>query len=177
MKKIILLAATALTACGTPPPVDPNYIAYLNAGVSKQQKPLVEIKAQSGQQITGLESITVYAPEAADKIAAPTPYADPWARVAETGLSILGNLGNSAIVGHAAVGLATQLKEAGTAGYARIQAPGAVTTVSNSYNTSSSQSSVADSNNTATTNTTNTNTSNTTLTGSQNPVTNPVVPK
>lgn len=58
---ITALASLALAA-GCAKGIDPNYAAYLKTAANKEQKPLVEIKAVPGQQITGLASITVYAP-------------------------------------------------------------------------------------------------------------------
>ena len=66
-----------------------NYRAYVAAEAAKpvpEKKPLLKITAQEGQQITGLASIEVYAPDASDahinKIAPPVPEPSPAMQVA-----------------------------------------------------------------------------------------------
>lgn len=72
---IALIAALALTACASSYSKDYRaYVAAEQARTPPEKKPLVKITAQEGQQITGLSSIEVYAPDASDaKLAAIAP--------------------------------------------------------------------------------------------------------
>jgi hypothetical protein len=145
MKKIVLLIPF-LTACAST-----DYNNYLkaqqeaNAQAAQNRKPLIEITAQPGQAITGLAGLKVYMPESAPVIQQQRE--NEWARVVGQGLSVLGTVGGIYYGGKAAAGLASEVRQAGTAGYAHIQAPGAISTV--------------------TTTTTNTTTNTNTMTGSE----------
>ena len=129
MKKIVLLIPF-LTACAST-----DYNNYLkaqqeaNAQAAQNRKPLIEITAQPGQAITGLAGLKVYMPESAPIIQQQRE--NEWARVVGQGLSVLGTVGGIYYGGKAAAGLASEVRQAGTAGYAHIQAPGAVTTTTN----------------------------------------------
>lgn len=130
MLKLTLLFVFAALAAGCSTTGD--YKAYLqaqaeaNRQAAEGQKPLVELTAQPGQPITGLSSLKVYPPTAAPVIQQSRP--NEWAGVVGQGLGVLGTLGGIHYGGKAAVGLASEIRQAGTAGYAHIQAPGTVTT-------------------------------------------------
>ena len=61
-----------------------NLIAYAN------QKPLIEIEAEPGKEITGLRSLRVNLPVQAAKVEQPRP--SEWAGVVTSGLSIAGGV-------------------------------------------------------------------------------------
>lgn len=128
MKKIMLLLPF-LAACATP-----GYDQYLKAQAdanrlaAETQKPLFRMTAQPGQPITGLATLEVYTPQAAPVIQQARP--NEWAAVLGQGFGVLGTLGSIKLGGDAAIGMASQIRQAGTAGYAHIQAP--TTTMTNS---------------------------------------------
>ena len=153
MKKSIMLVLL-LTGCAS----DKDYTAYLtaqqaaNTQAAADQKPLVRITAQPGQNITGLQSLEVYTPTAAPVIQQARP--NEWVGVVQTAVGVIGTVGHIRAAGQAAVGIADSVGRAGTAGYAHVQAPAA---------------------NIATTTTTTTTTdSSTTTSGSYNPATGAV---
>lgn len=107
MKKALTILIPALLA-GCASTDYKQYIAAqekANEMAIKEQKPLVEITAQPGQSITGL--------------AGP----NEWVGVFSQGLGVLGTLGGIHYGGKAAVGLASEVRQAGTAGYPFVQAP------------------------------------------------------
>ena len=132
--RIIAIAASVaiLAGCAT----SPEYTAYLqaqqdaNRQAAEHQKPLVRLTAQPGQQITGLQSLEVYTPTTAPVIQQQRP--NEWAAVVGQGIGVIGTIGGIHAGGKAAIGLAGEIRQAGTAGYAHIQAPGAVTTMTGS---------------------------------------------
>ena len=135
-KKVIsIISVLLLTACAT----GPEYNQYLQAQseANKQavehQKPLVRLVAQPGMAITGLHSLEVYTPSQAPVIQQARP--SEWAAVAQTGLSTLATLGGIKLGGDAVIGLASQVKQAGTFGYQYVKAPG--TSFTNSFNSDS----------------------------------------
>lgn len=136
-KKVIsiILITGLTTACAT----GPEYNQYLQAQAEanrqsiEHQKPLVRLVAQPGAAITGLQSLEVYTPSQAPVIQQARP--SEWAAVAQTGLSTIATLGGIKLGGDAVIGLASQVKEAGTFGYQFIKTPG--TTYNNSFNTDS----------------------------------------
>ena len=124
----ILLLLPFLTACATSAEYD-SYLkaqAEANKQAAEHQKPLVRLVAQPGQQITGLQSLEVYTPTSAPVVQQARP--SEWAAVVSQGLGVVGSVGGLAVGGKAAIGLASQVRQAGTAGYQSIQAPGAITT-------------------------------------------------
>lgn len=66
MKSIAMLVlvsfAFALAGCASSPDSEAAYYAMVRAEMSQPQDRVVEIVAQPGEQITGLQSVTVYAP-------------------------------------------------------------------------------------------------------------------
>lgn len=127
MKKVLILLPF-LAACAS----SPEYESYLkaqheaNRHAAENQKPLVRLTAQPGQQITGLQSLEVYTPAAAPVIQQQRP--NEWAAVVGQGLGVISSIGGLAVGGKAAIGLAREVRQAGTAGYPFVQAPGTVTT-------------------------------------------------
>lgn len=133
MKTLILMVmlAVALVGCATDKEY-PDYLAAQSAANDKaaaDQKPLVRLTAQPGQNITGLASLEVYTPSAAPVIQQARP--SEWAGVVQTALGVTGTVLGIRAAGQAAAGLADSVGRAGTAGYQYIQAPAAnVTTTS-----------------------------------------------
>ena len=129
MKRLVcLLVVAAITGCAS----NGEYDAYLRAQSQantmhmQSQKPLVEIEAMEGQQITGLKSVRVYAPSAAPVIQQAKP--NEWAAVASQALSVVGTVGGIVATGKAAVGIAREVRLGSTAGYSHVQAPTTTTT-------------------------------------------------
>lgn len=124
-KTLALLGLVVLCGCST----DKDYLAYLqaqqeaNKQAAAEQKPLVRLTAQPGQQITGLAGLEVYTPTAAPVIQQAAP--SQWASVANTALGVVGTVAGITAAGHAAVGIANSVGTAATTGYAHVQAPGA----------------------------------------------------
>lgn len=112
-----LLAALLLTGCAS----SGEYRDYLTAQHAanelavKEQKPLVRIRAQPGQQITGLAEVEVYAPQAPVQIQQARP--NEWAGVANTALGITGTALGITLGGDAAIGLAGAVGKAANHGY------------------------------------------------------------
>lgn len=159
MKLTALAVALCLTGCA-----NQEYIAYAAAHAEQPQtqQPLVQIKAQPGQQITGLESITVYAPnnQQGPNIAPPPP--NVWARVLETGLGVVGTVAGYHYGGKAAIGIANAIKDGAVAGYSHVQAPQAnVSTVNTTHADTTSTSSTSNTSSVAITSETNTTSANT----------------
>lgn len=129
MRYLLMMLAVVLAGCGT----TRDFRDYLTAQHSvtelsiKEQKPLVRIEAQPGQQITGLAKIEVYAPQAIPQIQQARP--NEWAAVANNAIDKLGGVGQVIATGRAVVGIADVVGDAATAGYGYIQAPGAVTNI------------------------------------------------
>lgn len=125
---LALLAALALTACAS----DKDYQTYIaaqqqaNQQAAADQKPLVRLTAQPGQNITGLASLEVFTPQAAPVIQQARP--NEWVGVINTGLAVTGTVLGIHAGGIAAGRLADSVGRAGTAGYAHVQAPGSTTT-------------------------------------------------
>lgn len=110
MKKLvallILAALAGLAGCSSKEEVLAYYQAQLEA--IKAQPPIVKLKAQPGQQITGLESLEVYAPQ---------PGGGRVAQHEDPGWKALGQgIGAAAAVGGAYVALDGANKIAGTVG-------------------------------------------------------------
>lgn len=110
MKKLvallILAALVGLAGCSSKEEVLAYYQANLEA--IKAQPPIVKLKAQPGQQITGLESLEVYAPQ---------PGGGRVAQHEDPGWKVLGQgVGAAAAVGGAYVALDGANKIAGTVG-------------------------------------------------------------
>lgn len=128
---LALLAALALTACAS----DKDYQTYIaaqqhaNTQAAADQKPLVRLTAQPGQNITGLASLEVFTPQAAPVIQQARP--NEWVGVINTGLAVTGTVLGIHAGGIAAGRLADSVGRAGTAGYQHVQAPGAVTNTTN----------------------------------------------
>lgn len=125
---LALLAAIALAGCAS----DKDYQTYIaaqqaaNTQAAQDQKPLVRLTAQPGQTITGLASLEVFTPQAAPVIQ--QAQQSGWIGVAHAAVSGSAMVLGGYVAGQAAVGLADSVGRAGTAGYAHVQAPGAVTT-------------------------------------------------
>lgn len=155
-----------------------DYQKYLEAQteiIKAGQKPILVIKAQPGQQISGLESIEVNAPASGGAgVANLQPPRNEWAAIVrDVGVAAIGGYSGVATTGLIVGGvksLGDNIERSGTAGYSHVQAPGAVSTTTNTL----SGTGAIGGGYTATTTTTNTTDSHA-LTGSNNPVTNPVV--
>lgn len=123
----VLILMSSLAGCASP-----GYKEYLqaqsdaNRQALEAQKPLIRITAQPGQQITGLQSLEVYTPQQMPVIQQARE--NEWARVLGQGLGVVGQVGSIYYGGKAAASLASEIRQAGTAGYAHIQAPGSVST-------------------------------------------------
>lgn len=110
-------AVLALTGCAS----SGEYRDYLTAQHAvnelsvKEQKPLVRIEAQPGQQITGLAKIEVYAPQAVATVQQSRP--NEWAGVANTALGITGTALGIKLGGDAAIGLAGAVGKGANHGY------------------------------------------------------------
>lgn len=103
---LILAVVAGLAGCASKEEVLAYYQANLEA--IKAQKPLVELEAQPGQEITGLKALRVYAPLAGGGRVA--QHEDP-------GWKVLGQgIGAAAAVGGAYVALDGANKIAGTVG-------------------------------------------------------------
>ncbi len=103
---LVLAALAGLVGCSSKEEVLAYYQANLEA--IKAQKPLVELEAQPGQEITGLKALRVYAPQASGGRVA--QHEDP-------GWKVLGQgVGAAAAVGGAWVALDGANKLAGTVG-------------------------------------------------------------
>lgn len=118
------LAVVALTGCAS----NKEFLqTQLDAQkmASEHQKPLVEITAQPGQQITSLSGIKVYMPNQQPQIRQAT---NEWAAVVSQGLGVVGTLGGIKFAGDAAVGLSNSIGKYNSEISGRVQAPGVVTT-------------------------------------------------
>lgn len=181
---IILAGCTAfLAGCA-----GADYQRYLEAQtelIKAGQKPILVIKAQPGQQISGLESIEVNAPPSGGAgVANLQPPRNEWANIVrDIGVSAIGGYSGVATTGLIVGGvksLGDNIERSGTAGYSHIQAPGSVST-STTTNTVSGTGAIgggyiATPSTTTTSATTTTNTTDShAVNGSNNPVTNPVV--
>lgn len=155
-----------------------DYQKYLEAQtelIKAGQKPILVIKAQPGQQISGLESIEVNAPSSGGAgVANLQPPRNEWAGIVrDVGVAAIGGYAGVATTGLIVGGvksLGDNIERSGTAGYSHVQAPGAVSTTTNTL----SGTGAIGGGYTATTTTTNTTDSHA-VTGSNNPVTNPAV--
>ena len=84
MKALVLLLPAVLAGCAT----SEDYRAYLaaqegaNLRAYAERKPLVEIEAVPGQQITGLKAMRVYLPEQPQKVEQMRP--SEWAGIYST---------------------------------------------------------------------------------------------
>ena len=129
MKALISCLVLLTTGCASS---GVEYAAYLkaqsdaNAMHVQSQKPLVEIEAIEGQQITGLKSVRVYAPSSAPVIQQARP--NEWAAVASQALGVVGTVGGIIATGKAAIGIAKEVRLGSTAGYSHVQAPTTTTT-------------------------------------------------
>ncbi|MDR2674868.1 MAG: hypothetical protein LBC18_08380 [Opitutaceae bacterium] len=111
-----------------------DYGKYLSAQVelarAHKQEPLVRIVAQEGRDITGLQSIEVFAPgPAGASVAAIAPPRNETLEFLGSGLRILGPILAAKFAGDAAVDLVRATGEAATVGYRYVQAPAANLTV------------------------------------------------
>lgn len=156
-----------------------DYQKYLEAQtelIKAGQKPILVIKAQPGQQISGLDSIEVNAPSGGPGVASLQPPRSEWAGVVrDVGVAALGAASGVATTGLIVGGvksLGNNIEHGSTAGYPHVQAPGAVSTTTN---TVSGTGAIGGGYTTTTTSTTSTTTDNHAITGSNNPVTHPVV--
>jgi len=145
MKTIAAILAITLTGCST----TGDYSTYVaaqaeaNRQAFAEQKPLVRLTAQPGQAITGLAGLEVYMPGTAPTIQQARP--NEWAGVVGQGLSVVGAVLGIKYAGEAAIGLANSVGNAGTAGYAHVQAPAAnVTTTTTTTNTATTTNTVGD---------------------------------
>lgn len=92
MKLLLLFAMALLAGCAT----DGDYRDYLTAQHRAiemslaQQKPLVELVAQPGQQITGLQALRVYAPAEVPVVQQARP--NEWAAVVERAIGVGGTV-------------------------------------------------------------------------------------
>jgi hypothetical protein len=135
MKTIAAILAITLTGCST----TGDYSTYVaaqaeaNRQAFAEQKPLVRLTAQPGQAITGLAGLEVYMPGTAPTIQQARP--NEWAGVVGQGLSVVGAVLGIKYAGEAAIGLANSVGNAGTAGYAHVQAPAANVTTTTTTNT------------------------------------------
>lgn len=125
---VILLTA----ACST----TSDYKSYIQAQTDANrqamegQKPLVELIAQPGQQITGLAALRVYTPVPTPVIQQARP--NEWAGVLVQTIGVAGTVLGIREAGKAAIGLADSVGRTGTSGYPYVQAPQASQTISGS---------------------------------------------
>ena len=147
--RMISLMIFSLTLAGCASTQDYELYLQAQAVSNKQaldnQKPLVRLVAQPGMQITGLQSLEVFTPQSLPVIQQQRP--SEWAAVVSKALDVTGTIGGIYFGGKAVVGIATQVKEAGIAGYNSVQAPGPVntstiTTTTNTNNTMTSSTGV-----------------------------------
>ena len=148
MKAIALIIPALLTGCATSEDYRMYLAAQENANVRAyaERKPLVEIEAVPGQQITGLKAMRVYLPEQPQKIEQMRP--SEWAGIAGQALSIVGMWGGIYYSGKNAVDIANAVGSSATRGYGFVQPPATpqanvtTTTIDNtstrSFSTSSS---------------------------------------
>lgn len=127
---LVILTALVLAGCAS----SGEYRDYLTAShkghelALTQQKPLVRIEAMPGQSITGLKSVEVYTPVQAPAVQQARP--SEWAGVLNNAVGVAGTVLGIHYAGRAAIGLADSVGASANAGYAHVQAPGAVTTTS-----------------------------------------------
>lgn len=135
----ILASLVVLAGCST----SGDYKEYITAQAEANQramdgqKPLVKLVAQPGMAITGLHSLEVYTPIQAPVVQQARP--SEWAGVVQSGFSVLGMLGGIKLGGDALIGLSSQVRQAGTAGYQFMNAPGPSTTSNYTYTNSYNQ--------------------------------------
>lgn len=182
MKTMLCLMLTISLLAGCAVPVDPNYTNYLQVmakAKAQEQPPLVEMTCPAAGCV--VSSFKVYAPpgggQQVAQIAAPVAHQDQWADVAKTLIGGAVQVGGYAMGAKAALGVANAVKDAGTAGYRYVQAPGSTTTttIRDSGNTTSTSTNTSTSNSTSWTATNSGNTANpvttTTTTTTANPIT------
>ena len=177
MKRTLLIAlagcAAFMTGCA-----GADYQRYLEAQtelIKAGQKPILIITALPGQQISGLASIEVNAPSSGGAgVANLQPPRSEWAGVVrDIGVTALGAASGVATTGLIVGGvksLGNNIERGSTAGYEHVQAPGAVSTTTNTV----SGTGAIGGGYTATTTSTSATDSHA-VSSSNNPVTNPVV--
>lgn len=131
MKRItIAILALVLAACAH----DQQYRDYLAAqqaaNAAYRPAPLFVLEAHEGQPITGIKRIEVNVPGQPPIVQQARP--SEWAQVWQSGLGTFGMLGGIYLGGRAAIGLSNSIGNAATAGYPYVQAPGAITTTTQS---------------------------------------------
>jgi hypothetical protein len=138
MKTIALIVFLPLFLTGCFATTGGSYDQYVKAQTAttelaiKEQKPLVNLTAQTGQAITGLASLEVYMPVNTPQIQQQRP--NEWASVAEKGLGVVGTVMGIKAAGDAAVGIAGAVGSAATKGYEHVQAPTTTTTYTSGNN-------------------------------------------
>ncbi len=147
--KYLLFLPISLVGCAST-----DYNAYLaaqseaNRQALEAQKPLIRITAQPGQQITGLASVEVYAPQQAPVIQQAKP--NEWASVVGQALGVFGTVGGIVAAGNAAVNLSKSVGNAASVGYQHIQTPQANVTTSTNSSVNSSYNPISTSTSTTT---------------------------
>lgn len=107
----VFIVAIMLAGCAS----DKEYLAYISAQqeanrqAAADQKPLVRITAQPGQQITGLQSLEIYTPTVAPTIQQARP--NEWVGAVQTGLAVTGTILGIRAGGIAAASLARTVGE------------------------------------------------------------------
>ena len=137
MKLLYLLLCISLVGCAT----SEDYNAYLrsqhelNVAHVASQKPLVEIEAVEGQQITGLKALRIYTPSQAPMVQQKAP--NEWVSVVSQGLGILGMVAGISVSNKGMVDLTNAVGNATSMGYRNMQSPvipqANVTTTTNTY--------------------------------------------
>ncbi|AUN95866.1 hypothetical protein [Pseudazoarcus pumilus] len=126
MKAIIVsLCAAMLAACSN----SGDFRSYIEAQerlstlAVQNRKPLVEITAHEGQAITGLQSLKVYAPDAASAPQVQQARPNEWASVADRALGVVGQGLGLKLGGAAAIGIAREVGKAANHGYDYVNPP------------------------------------------------------
>lgn len=100
-------------------------VAATQALNGRDRKPIFKLTAAPGQPITGLESLEVYGDEKQIDIPSAPPSAA--AQIGLKALDVVKDVATAGIIGSVARNVSNNMREAGTAGYQYVQAPGATT--------------------------------------------------
>lgn len=131
MKVSIYLTALSLFVTGC---ANSDYKNYLqaqhaaNAAHEANRKPLFELEAAAGQQITGLKAIRVYVPEAPQQIQQAQP--NEWVGVIKQAIGIAGSVYSNKVSVDGTTSLVNSIGNTATSIANKIQAPAANVTYS-----------------------------------------------
>jgi hypothetical protein len=92
---------------------------------SSERKPIFKLTAAPGVPITGLSSLEVYGDQ--KQIDIPSAPQSAAAQIGLKALDVVKDVATAGIIGSVAKNVSNNMREAGTAGYAYVQAPGATT--------------------------------------------------